>query len=111
MINAPATIRAELDKLLALLGSEGDYAVTKTAVLSKVTGLISPIDARDVDLVNAYGVNGMKMAFKAESFAQRPSKFDSWTCLGRKYVFDAVMDIVVKGETIGYVVYTKGLVG
>jgi len=110
-VNPVIDINANLDAMLNLVGSEGDYVVTKTNVASKVVGLISPMDRRDTDLIQSYGVNGCRITFKASSFAARPAKFDTWTCAGRKYVFDAVSEIIVKGVNVGYTAYVKGTVG
>jgi len=110
-VNPVLDINSNLDAMLTLLGSEGDYVITKTNVTSKVVGLISPMDRRDTDLIQSYGVNGSRLTFKASSFLARPVKYDTWTCAGRKYVFDAVSEIIVKGVNVGYTVYVKGTVG
>lgn len=98
-----------LDEIIALLGSDGQYTIAKTRVTTTVRGAISPM-SKDVDLVQAYGVNGMRITFKSGSFAQRPSKFDWWIANGQRFVFDTVTDIIVAGTLIGYTCWTKGTV-
>jgi len=110
-INPVIDINTNLDALLTLLGSEGDYVVTKTSATTKVIGLISPMDRRDTDLIQSYGVNGARLTFKAAAFTTRPVKYDSWTWAGKKYIFDTVSEIIVKGVNVGYTVFVRGTVG
>lgn len=104
-------INANITNLVALLGSDGVYRITKTGVETPVRMLVSPVDKRDTEIINAYGVNGCRLTVKADQFTQRPAKFDTWTCAGRKYVFDTVSDILILTTIIGYTIYVKGTVG
>lgn len=106
-----ATIGSQLLKMIFFLGTEGAYTITKTNVTTQVKGLISPMDRRDTELIQSYGVNGMRLTFKADSFTTRPVRYDTWVANGRKFVFDACSEIIIKGEVVGYTVYCKGTVG
>lgn len=110
-VNPAADINAQLVNLVALLGSDGVYKVAKTDAESPVRALISPVDKNDSVLIQSYGVNGTRLTFQQSAFAARPAKFDSFTCLGKKFVFDGVVDIIVNNVVIGYTVYCKGILG
>lgn len=110
-INPVSDIQAQLLGMINLLGTSGMYTITKTGASSTVIGLLSPFDRKDVDLINAYGVGGYRITFQSNSFTQRPAKFDTWVCMGRKYVFDTVVDQLVKGQLVAYTCYIRGTVG
>jgi hypothetical protein len=112
MANPVTDIINNLDKTVAYLGSPGIWKRADGSLTQTAKGLISPVDRRDVDLVNAFGANGVRLTFKWDAFSgQRPKKFDSFTSLGNEYIFDTVNDIIVSGELIGFTCYARGLDG
>lgn len=110
-VNPVIDINKNLSMMVTLLGSKGVYTPVNSTVVPDVAGLISPFDRRDVDLIQSYGVGGCRLTFMASAFTARPKKFDQWVCAGRKYIFDNIADIIVKGEIIGYTAYVKGIIG
>ena len=110
-------INTKLIEMIRVLGCDGIYTCVKSATSTTpatsytVRGVISQIERRDTDLIQAYGVNGTRITFKQDSFIERPYKFDSWRLIDRKYVFDGVLDIIISGKVVGYTVYCKGIAG
>lgn len=105
-------IRANIDKMLSYLGSNGTWKRADNPLTQTVRGLLSPVDKRDIDLINAFGANGVRFTFKHDAFGgQKPKRFDSYVILGNEYIFDTVNDIIVAGQLIGFTVYSRGLDG
>jgi hypothetical protein len=101
--------------VLGMLGrAEFDHAPTWTAAKppspsATVVGHLRQLGSKDVELVNAYGIDAVEITCRADSFPQAPIKFDHIVVKGHSYIAqDVRMQVGFSGAPILYRIYAKG---
>lgn len=70
---------------------------------------IRTVGAKDVELINSYGIGAKILTVKAASLPIPPEKFDEFVINSESYTADAVHPVRVNDQLVGYKVYCRGL--
>lgn len=74
-----------------------------------VTGHATPFRPDEVELINAYGINGMNLRCRASQFPTAPKKLDQFEVLGRIWTVGGVTPVIgAGGYVLLYHCYLRG---
>ena len=102
-------VRGGFEQAIGLLGVPADWAeaVPPNASATVVIGFRTA-NREDTEVVNAYGPHAVVMTFAAKDMPKAPVKFDSVVVKGTRYTLDAVHNIHINGDLVGYKAYSRG---
>jgi hypothetical protein len=102
-------IKSGFELNIAKLGVPASWERAKSdGVASAVTVGFKTAGAKDEAIVNAYGINAIIMTLRAMEAPVPPEKFDTFIVHGVRHTADAVHQVNLNGEVIGWKIYVRG---
>ncbi len=102
-------IKGSFEQVIALVGVPATLQRAKSpgSTVSLVVGF-KTAGVKDVEVVNAYGLNAVIITVAAKDTTTAPEKFDVLTINGVRHTADAVHPVHLNGTIIGWKVYVRG---
>lgn len=103
-------VSSAFDQVVDLLGTNFTWNQAKSpnGTAQAVCG-IKTVGAKDIELINSYGIGAKVLTIKAASLPVPPEKFDEFTVNGEVYTADAVHPVRINDQIVGYKCYCRGL--
>jgi hypothetical protein len=104
-----SSLKREFDRTVGALGVPATWSRAKspTPTVALTVGF-KTAGVKDVEIVNAYGLNAIVITVRASDVSVSPEKFDSFTINGTRYIADDVSPILLNASAVGWKIYVKG---
>jgi hypothetical protein len=104
-------VRSSFDMTISMLGVPAQFTrADGTGALAMVVGFASP-NRNDINVVNAYGIEAKIVTISAKSSpgpTEPPAKFDVLVIGGKRFVAQAVHDVLLNAELVGWKLVVTG---
>ena len=102
-------VKGSFEQVVGLLGVPSTWTQAKpphgTAAINVGLKTAGP---KDVEIVNAFGIDAKILTIRAIDMTTPPEKFDTFTVNGERFTADAVHPVLLNGTVIGWKIYIRG---
>ena len=104
-----ANVRGSWESGVTMLGVPAAWTRAKAAgAAANLTVGFKTAGVKDVEIVNAYGINAIILTVRAIDVTVPPEKFDTFVVSGQRITADAVHPVHLNGSVIGWKIYARG---
>ena len=104
-----STMKSEYERIIDTLGVQMNWTQAKPPRNTKqVVAGMKIAGVQDDAIVQAYGVGARIITVKAADFATAPEKFDKFAVGTESHIAEAVHQVHLNAQLIGYKIYVKG---
>lgn len=112
MLNSSAwnNVASAFDQVVDLLGTPVTWNQAKSPnQTATFTSGLKTVGAKDIELINSYGIGSKIFTTKVSSTPVPPEKFDELVVNNESYTIDAVHAVRINDQIVGYKCYCRGV--